>query len=108
MILQPRATTLTVVSLSLLLAIGICLVAMGTLVVPALPYSQLDVVLTASDRADEAKRTAALEMLQRANGNTWIFWTVAGAAVIILSGIGLWSERKVEDPHVAHAHQPPL
>jgi hypothetical protein len=109
MSLRPRSKTLTVVSLSLLLAIGVCLVGMGTLVVPALPYRQLDVVVTADERADESKRAAALEMLKRANGNAWLYWTIAGVGVIGLSAMGLWSERGMNnDAHVSHPHHPPV
>ena len=105
MSLRPRSTTLTVVSLSLLFAVGLCLVAVGTLIVPAMPYIQLDAVLAAEERADEAKRSAALEMIKRANGNSWLYWTVAGIVVIALSSVGLWSERKVEaNLHVPHTH----
>jgi len=62
----------------------------GLTIGPSLPYLQLDVVLTPAELADPEKKKAALELLKAAQGkNFWSHWPVTGAAISILSVIGL-------------------
>lgn len=78
---------------SLLLALGILWTAIGLLVIPALPYVQLDAVLTMEELRDSAKREATLKLLQKAQGNESPFWTAAGLLVAGISVTGLKAAR---------------
>ena len=72
-----------------LFVVGMGYLLIGMFLVPYLPYFQLDAVLTKAELADQGKRQATLELLKRASGNQWLFWSVAGALVSSLSAIGL-------------------
>ncbi len=77
-----------------LLFIGVVLSLIGLLVIPSLPYVQLDAVLSPDELADDAKREATLAMLKRLNNNNqWAIWTVAGLLVVAFSAVGLYAER---------------
>ncbi len=71
------------------MAIGVLFMLVGLIVVPILPYAQLDAVLTRSELADPAKRADTLALLKKASGNQWLLWTVGGLAVTAVSAIGL-------------------
>jgi hypothetical protein len=73
----------------ILLAIGVLFLFVGLLVVPVLPYFQLDAVLSPGELADPAKRAASLALLQKASGNQWLLWTAGGLAVTVASAVGL-------------------
>jgi hypothetical protein len=80
-----------------LLVVGLLLLLFGLLVVPVSPYFQLDAVLTKAELADHENRQATLELLNRASGNQWLLWSVAGTLVSSLSAIGLWNCRQTSD-----------
>jgi hypothetical protein len=77
-----------------MLLIGLGFLLIGVCVVPVLPYFQLDAVLDDDELADAAKKAATLEILKRASGNQWVFWTVGGGAVAAISALGLWKNRR--------------
>jgi hypothetical protein len=58
-----------------------------------MPVFALDRVLSPADLADRDKREATTALLQRAQGNRWLFWSLAGMIVVTLSGVGLWAGR---------------
>ena len=68
--------------------------AAAVLLVPALPYFQLDAVLTPQQLADVQTRDATLALLKKASGNIWLLWFVAGLAVTSCAGIGLAAARR--------------
>lgn len=68
---------------------GCGLIAMGVLVVPIRPHFQLDAVLSPAQLADPAVRAATLALLQRASGNEWLLWALAGVALCTIGSIGL-------------------
>lgn len=78
------------------LALGIGWIVIGLLVIPALPWFQLDRVLTREELADPRKREATLELLQCAAGNMWLFWSVAGVLLVIVSAAGLASAFRLD------------
>jgi hypothetical protein len=75
-------------------ALGLLLVGFGLVIVPLLPVSRLDVVLTPDQLRDEVVREETLEMLEKAGGNEWLVWTVSGAAVSAISVVGLRLSRE--------------
>ena len=76
-------------SLAACLAVGIGFMLVAVLLVPALPHFQLDAVLTPQQLADIPTRDTTLALLQKANGNAWLLWFVAGLAVASCAGTGL-------------------
>lgn len=79
-----------------MLAVGVGFVAIGLVVIPVLPYFQLERVLSPAELADKSKSAATLALLERAAGNTWLFWSLGGLFVIVLSAVGLWAMPKCE------------
>src|SRR5262245_50144088 len=74
--------------------IGQIIVGLGVMfyrlfIVGMQPYMALDVVLDKTELADNNKRQSTLEMLQKATGHSWICPSVAGAAILTISAIGL-------------------
>ena len=69
--------------------LGVGFVALGVLVIPVLPYFQLDVVLSPKELADPGVRNTTLTLLKRATGNQWLVWTTAGAVLCIIGAIGI-------------------
>jgi len=63
--------------------------------VPALPYFQLDVVLTPQQLTDVQTRQTTLALLKKASGNTWLLWFVAGLVVTGWAAIGWVASRRV-------------
>lgn len=78
------------------LFLGIAWVAFGLLIVPILPWVQLDRVLTPDELADPQKKEATLALLKHARGNVWLFWTGAGVCLIVVSAIGLFTASQLK------------
>ena len=78
-----------------LLVVGLVFLLFGLFVVPVSPQFQLDAVLSEVEFADQGKRQATLELFERASGNQWLLWSIAGALVSSLSAIGLWNCRRM-------------
>lgn len=79
-----------------LLALGTLILAVGALVEPALPYVQLDRVLSPEDLKDQSMKAATLALLQKARGNGWLFWSGAGFLIVSLSIVGLIAAQGIE------------
>jgi hypothetical protein len=58
------------------------------LIMPILPYFQLDAVLTPSELADPQKVASTLALLKKAVGNEGLLWALGGLVVIVTSVIG--------------------
>ena len=71
------------------LAGGLLILAWGLLVVPILPYVQLDVVLTPEQLRDQALKQQTLTMLQQIERHDMIWAAAAGLFVVVTSAIGL-------------------
>jgi hypothetical protein len=71
------------------LTAGAALLGLGLLVVPVLPHFQLDVALTPEQLRDKAVVEQTTELLERASGNQWAIWSLAGLLVIAVSLRGL-------------------
>lgn len=67
---------------------GVLMTFLGVMVIPVLPHLQLDVVLTQEELRDEATREATLQMLKKAGGNQWLFWTVPGLILVAVGAVG--------------------
>lgn len=76
-------------SLAVCLAVGVGLMLIAVLLIPALPHFQLDAVLTPQQLADIPTRDSTLALLKKANGNTWLLWFAAELVVTSCAGIGL-------------------
>lgn len=74
---------------------GMAWVAIGVMVVPLRHHIQLDVVLTPEELADARIKEKTLEMLKRTGGNEWVIWTVAGAGLMAVSGVGLVAVNRI-------------
>jgi hypothetical protein len=82
-----------------LFAVGGCLLFVGLLVEPYMPHFLLDHVLSPAELADSDKRDAMLALLERAQGNRWLLYSLAGISVMALSGVGLWAMPRRESPN---------
>jgi hypothetical protein len=82
----PRICTVCFVAV---ISLGVGFIAVGTLVIPVLPYIQLDVVLSLKELADSQIHDATLSMLKKAGRNQWLMWSLAGAILCVIGGIGL-------------------
>lgn len=74
-----------------LLVVGLGFLLIGMAVEPFMPVFALDRVLTPEELADPEKRQATQALLERAQGNRWLIWSLAGIIVAVLSGVGLWT-----------------
>lgn len=72
-----------------ILAAGIGMMVYGVVVVPIIPYAQVDVILTPEELADPAKVAATLAMLKKAVANLSLLVTLAGLVITLLSGLGV-------------------
>lgn len=63
------------------------------MLIPVLPYFQLDAVLTEDQLKDDTMRESTLAMLKKASGNQWVIWTLGGAAQLAIGVIGLMASR---------------
>jgi hypothetical protein len=77
------------------LILGASFVAVGLLLMPVLPYFQLDAVLSPEDLANPQVHDATLAMLRKAGGNQWLLWTLAGAMLCVVGGIGLRASLRI-------------
>lgn len=77
-----------------LLVVGLGLLLIGLVIEPMTPYIALDCVLTPTELADPIKRESMMAVLEKAEGNRWLLWALAGIIVIALSGVGLWTTRR--------------
>ena len=91
----------------LLLAAGIGFLLVGLVVVPVLPYFQLDAVLTRTELADRQKSDATLVLLKKAAGNQWLFWSAAGLVVTVTSAVGLRAALGLEGSEDQHLRAKP-
>ncbi len=80
--------TCTICFLAVVL-LGVGFVVIGVFVIPVLPHFQLDVVLSPTQLADPRVRDATLAVLERANGNQWLMWTVAGVVLCLVGVTGM-------------------
>jgi hypothetical protein len=69
--------------------LGLGFLALGVVVIPTLPYFQLDAVLSPEELADPQVQDATLSLLKKAGGNQWLMWSVAGVMLCIIGGIGM-------------------
>ena len=76
------------------IVLGLFFLFLGLCVIPVLPWTQLDAVLTQEELTDEALRKSTLEMLKRASGNQWLFWALGGAAQVAIGVSGLLAENR--------------
>ncbi|MCG8583362.1 MAG: hypothetical protein MI757_01450 [Pirellulales bacterium] len=77
--------------------LGLAFVVIGILVITRLPIFQLDVVLSPEELKDDALRESTMAILKKASGNQWLFWTIGGAANVLVGTIGLLANRRHED-----------
>ena len=70
-------------------AMGLAFLVWGLLLVPAMPYFQLDAVLTSAELADRRKCAATLAGLKEAWGDEGPRSALKGIAVGAAGGIGL-------------------
>jgi len=94
--MQCRSARAPKLCFAAMLAVGVGFVAIGLVVIPVLPYFQLDRVLSPAELADESKSAATLALLEKAAGNAWLLWSLGGLVVMVLSSVGLWAMRKCE------------
>ena len=73
-----------------LLGVGVFLLMTGTILEPISPHFALDRVLTPAELHDPDKMASTLALLQKAQGNRWLLWTLTGIVVLFISGLGLW------------------
>ena len=95
--MECRSARLPRICFAAILALGASFMAIGMFVIPVLPHFQLDRVLTPAELADESKSAATLALLERAMGNTWLFWSLGGLIMIAMSAVGLWGMSKSTD-----------
>lgn len=93
--LTMRPIDLCRLSLAACAAVGICFMVAALVLVPALPYFQLDVVLTPEQLTDVQTRQTTLALLKKVSGNTWLLWFVAGLVVTGWAAIGWVASRRV-------------
>ncbi len=75
---------------ALTVAIGFGFLFLSLTLIPILPLFQLDAVLTQEQLRDKELRESTLKMLQKASGNQWILWAIAGLAQITIGVSGLF------------------
>jgi hypothetical protein len=90
-LVRPFGERIPTICLAAQLIVGLLMLVVGFLVMPYMPYFQLDRVLTPTALADDNKRTATLELLMKAGGNQRLLWTIAGSTTVVLSVLGLLS-----------------
>ncbi len=96
--MERRRSGLSTICFAVLLVVGVGFLFIGLVVIPVLPYFQLDAVLTPAELADESKKEVTLAMLKRAAGNAWVLWSGAGLVVGTVSALGLWAARGASEP----------
>ena len=78
-----------------LISLSLLLLLTGVVLEPALPYFQLDVVLSPKELQDDDVRHKTLEMLQKARGNLRLLWISLGVVMTSLSGFGYLLAKKL-------------
>jgi hypothetical protein len=73
------------------IVLGVGFVAIGLLLTPVLPYFQLDAVLSPKELADPQVRDVTLAILEKAGGNQWLMWSLAGVMFCAIGGVGLFA-----------------
>jgi hypothetical protein len=73
------------------LVIGMGCIGWGSVVPAVLPCDTIQIALTPEEQADESFRMRIREILKEAASYEAFNWVVAGAALIALSGFGLWT-----------------
>ena len=81
-----------------LLVAGFCLIVMGLVIEPVMPWFALDRVLTPKELANPETTRSTLALLKRAQGGRWLFWALAGVFVVSISGLGLWATSRRNSP----------
>lgn len=82
------------ISLVACLLIGVAIILFAIVLVPTMPHFRLDGVLTPHELADPPTREATLALLKKTNRNEWVLWFLAGLAVTVTAGVGLFASRR--------------